>query len=210
MRRREFIVCMGGAVAAPHWPFAAYAQQRERVRRIGVLLQAAKNDPELRYASKPFCKVWNNLSWTEGRNVQLEYRWAGSIPTTFAKSRQTWLRLSRMSLWPPEAPQLRLCDSRTRTVPIVFATVRRSSRWRLCRKLGTARRKHYRVCNLRICHRCKMAGVTQGNFATHDPRCGSARSCGCDRAGPVRRDTNRGALFRDGNNPGQHARRIRD
>src|SRR4249919_3774902 len=77
MRRREFIVCMGGAVAAPHfWPFAARAQQGERVRRIGVLLQAAKSDPVHEIRIKAFLQGLEQLGWAEGRNLQLEYGWA--------------------------------------------------------------------------------------------------------------------------------------
>lgn len=78
MRRREFIGLVGIGVAAPHfWPFSADAQQGERVRLIGVLLQATKNDLESEARVKAFLHGLEQLGWTEGRNLKLEYRWAG-------------------------------------------------------------------------------------------------------------------------------------
>src|SRR5215469_1874370 len=75
MRRRDFITLAAGAAA---WPLATQAQQQERVRRIGVLLQAAKNDPVTEIRIKAFLQGLEQLGWTEGRNLQLEYRWEGS------------------------------------------------------------------------------------------------------------------------------------
>jgi putative ABC transport system substrate-binding protein len=123
MRRREFIVCMGGAVAAPHWPFAAYAQQRERVRRIGVLLQAAKNDPVTEIRIKAFLQGLEQLGWTEGRNVQLEYRWAGSSSDDIRKIATDLVALEPDVIVAAGSAAVAALQQSTRTVPIVFATV---------------------------------------------------------------------------------------
>jgi putative tryptophan/tyrosine transport system substrate-binding protein len=71
MRRREFITLLGGAVA---WPLAAHAQQNERVRRIGVLLSFAADDPEASARIATFLQGLQQLGWTDGRNVRIDYR----------------------------------------------------------------------------------------------------------------------------------------
>ena len=80
MKRREFIMLLGGAAAA--WPLVARAQQ-PAMRRIGVLVAAA-DDPESR---RPPCGVragLQELGWTEGRNIRIDYRWARGNPDRFA------------------------------------------------------------------------------------------------------------------------------
>jgi ABC transporter substrate binding protein len=77
MRRREFITVLGGAAA---WPLAARAQQPERMRRIGVLLNLAENDPEGKARLGAFLQGLQQLGWTIGRNVQIEYRWSAGDP----------------------------------------------------------------------------------------------------------------------------------
>ena len=73
MKRREFITLLGGAVAA--WPLAARAQPPDRVRRVGVLIALPENDPELQKWIAAFRRALEKLGWSEGRNVQLDYRW---------------------------------------------------------------------------------------------------------------------------------------
>ena len=73
-KRREFITLLGGAAAA--WPLAARAQQAERMRRIGVLMQLAADDPEGQRRIAAFLQGLQQLGWTVGRNVRIEYRWA--------------------------------------------------------------------------------------------------------------------------------------
>ena len=74
MKRREFITLLGGAVAV--WPLAARAQQIERKRRIGVLMNLSENDPEARGLVAAFREGLAQLGWIDGRNVQIDYRWA--------------------------------------------------------------------------------------------------------------------------------------
>jgi putative ABC transport system substrate-binding protein len=74
MERREFITLLGGAAAA--WPLGARAQQSERMRRIGVLLPAAADDPEWQARVGAFLQALALLNWTIGRNVRIDTRWA--------------------------------------------------------------------------------------------------------------------------------------
>jgi hypothetical protein len=77
--RRKFLATLGGA-AAVSWPLAAHAQQPERVGRIGVLMAYAQNDREYQSYLAAFREELQKLGWTEGRNVQIDYRWAALDP----------------------------------------------------------------------------------------------------------------------------------
>src|SRR5215217_1545854 len=74
MRRREVITLVGLAVV---WPLAASAQQGERVRRIGVLMNLASDDPEAQARIAAFRQELQQLGWTDGRDLRIDYRWAG-------------------------------------------------------------------------------------------------------------------------------------
>ena len=77
MRRREVITLLGGAAAA--WPLAARAQRGERVRRVGILSATAETG-EAHVRSAALRNRLNELGWSEGRNIRLDYRWgAGSV-----------------------------------------------------------------------------------------------------------------------------------
>src|SRR6266702_8620647 len=80
MKRREFIILLGGTAAAPVflWPRAARAQQPERMRRIGILLPAAADDPEFQAHVGAFLQALALLGWTIGRNVRIDTHWAGA------------------------------------------------------------------------------------------------------------------------------------
>src|SRR5215217_4855608 len=73
MRRREFVTLVAGAAA---WPFAARAQQSERIRRIGIILPAAAEDSEFRPRLSAFLQRMQDLGWSIGRNLQIETHWA--------------------------------------------------------------------------------------------------------------------------------------
>jgi putative tryptophan/tyrosine transport system substrate-binding protein len=78
MRRRNFITLLGGAAAA--WPLAARAQSGAGLRRIGVLMGLPASDPIGQFEVAILRQELRKLSWIEGRNVILEYRWAGANP----------------------------------------------------------------------------------------------------------------------------------
>jgi putative ABC transport system substrate-binding protein len=77
MRRREFIKLAGGAAS---WPLAARAQQPERVRRIGVLMNAPESDPSYRSYAAAFAQALQRLGWREGKNLHLDIRWSAGDP----------------------------------------------------------------------------------------------------------------------------------
>src|SRR5437870_4381436 len=77
VKRRDFITLLGGAAA---WPLSAHAQQGERMRRIGVVMSIAENDPEGQSRVTAFEQALRSLDWTSGRNLSIEYRWAASDP----------------------------------------------------------------------------------------------------------------------------------
>src|ERR1700758_5025666 len=75
MKRREFFALIGGAAAA--WPLAASAQQREHIRRIGILFGGlAADDPEGQTRLTAFVQGLQELGWADGRNLRIDYRWA--------------------------------------------------------------------------------------------------------------------------------------
>jgi putative tryptophan/tyrosine transport system substrate-binding protein len=71
--RRQFIFVLGGAAVA--WPLVARAQQPERMRRIGWLVGLGENDPEAQRRTAAFVQEFEHLGWTQGRNVEIDYRW---------------------------------------------------------------------------------------------------------------------------------------
>jgi len=75
MKRRQFITLLGGATAA--WPLAARAQQGERMRRIGILMAQAVDDPDGQARVEAFLQALRELGWIEGRNIRFDYRWGG-------------------------------------------------------------------------------------------------------------------------------------
>jgi putative ABC transport system substrate-binding protein len=75
MRRREFITLLSGGAAA--WPLAARAQQRERTRRVGIILPAVGGDPEFEARLGAFLQELAQLGWAIGRNLQIDPHWAG-------------------------------------------------------------------------------------------------------------------------------------
>ena len=85
MKRRDFITLLGGAAA---WPLAARAQQPERTRRIGVLMATNADDAEAQARIAAFVRSLQQLGWTVGKNVRIDYRL--SMPTPCANMRPNW------------------------------------------------------------------------------------------------------------------------
>src|SRR5262245_36074499 len=84
MRRREFITLLGGAAAG--WPLAARAQQPERVRRVGVLNNLPADGPASRARWASFEQGLQQLGWTVGHNLRIDYRLGGGIATELART----------------------------------------------------------------------------------------------------------------------------
>jgi putative tryptophan/tyrosine transport system substrate-binding protein len=86
MRRREFILALGGTAIG--WARAARAQQSNRLRRVGVLMAMAANDPESQRRVKAFEAGLRELGWTDGRTLQLDYRWAPDEATLLKEAEE--------------------------------------------------------------------------------------------------------------------------
>jgi putative ABC transport system substrate-binding protein len=118
MRRREFITLLGGAAVA--WPQGARAQQANRMRRIGVLLGGAATDrPEL----AAFLQALQQLGWTDGRNLKIEYRAGLGNAADTRKFAQELAELAPDVILVGGAGPLRGLLAATRTIPIVFTSV---------------------------------------------------------------------------------------
>jgi putative tryptophan/tyrosine transport system substrate-binding protein len=121
LRRRDFIILLGGAAAAS--PLAARPQQAERMRRIGVLMGYPEGDPQAQANITALLQGLQNLGWIEGRDVQIDYRWAGGDPD---KARTLARELIAMmpDLMVSSTNQVtQILQQETRTIPIVFAFV---------------------------------------------------------------------------------------
>ena len=120
-KRREFITLLGGAAAA--WPLAARAQQGERMRRIGVLMPFAEDNPVGQARLAAFRQGLLQLGWADGRNVRIDSRWgAGDASLTRTYAREL-VALAPDVLMAVSSGAVAPLREVTRTVPIVFAVV---------------------------------------------------------------------------------------
>ena len=120
MKRREFITLLGGAAAA--WPVAARAQQ-ERMRRIGVLMNLAADDPEALGRITAFVQGLQQLGWTDGRNVRIDARWAAGNADNFRKYAAELIALAPDGILATSTQAVTALQQATHTVPIVFVLV---------------------------------------------------------------------------------------
>ena len=118
MRRRDFIKVIGGTAAA--WPLAARAQQGERMRRIGVLLPTAPDDAVFQTRMAVFLGGLQQLGWTDGRNVQVEYRWGSGDTERIRKYAAELVALAPDVILASGGTVVGALLQATRTVPIVF------------------------------------------------------------------------------------------
>jgi ABC transporter substrate binding protein len=122
MKRREFITLVGGAVAA--WPFPARAQQGERVRRIGHLSGGSDpNDPDGQANVAAFLQGLQQLGWTDGRNVRIDYRWGLGNADNIRKYAAELAALAPDVILAAGTSTMAALLQATQTVPIVFANV---------------------------------------------------------------------------------------
>jgi putative ABC transport system substrate-binding protein len=87
MKRRQFITLLGGAAAA--WPLSARAQQSSRIRRIGIFINLASDDPEGQSRNARFCKGYRSWAGPSGRNVQVDFRWGANNLNPDGAARQS-------------------------------------------------------------------------------------------------------------------------
>jgi putative tryptophan/tyrosine transport system substrate-binding protein len=117
LRRRRFITLLGGATAA--WPLAARAQQG--VRRIGIMMNLAADDPEGQARIAAFLQGMQETGWVVGRNAQIDIRWGMGDPERIRKNVTELVALTPDAIFATTFPIVVALQQATRTVPIVFA-----------------------------------------------------------------------------------------
>ena len=117
MRRREFIAVFGGAAA---WPLAGYAQQTERMRRVGVLMHFSASDPRSQVWVTTLRQALAHLGWDQDKNIQFDYRFAAGDLKLFETYAAELVRLSPDVILAITSPAVFAVREQTHAVPIVF------------------------------------------------------------------------------------------
>jgi putative ABC transport system substrate-binding protein len=121
MKRREFITLFGGAAVA--WPLAARAHQRERMRRIGVLINSAADDPAAQSRLTAFLQALAQLGWTERNNVRIDIRWGASDAERIRRYVAELLAFAPDIILAGGSPATGPVLRATNTIPVVFVQV---------------------------------------------------------------------------------------
>jgi len=121
MRRREFITLLAGVAAA--WPLAARAQQSERMRRVGVLIARAANDPEGKKQAETLQRGLEQLGWSSGRNVEIHFRWQTNDAGTRLAFAKELVERKLDVLVVNSTPYLIAARQATGSIPIVFVAI---------------------------------------------------------------------------------------
>ena len=119
--RRQFISALGGASLA--WPFAARAQQPKRMRRFGVLMTRAADDPEGRVFLGALVQELQEAGWVDGRNLEIDTRWAAGDAGQFRKYAAELVALEPDVILASATPAVKALQQASRTVPIVFVGI---------------------------------------------------------------------------------------
>ena len=184
---------------------AARAQQREQVRRIGVLMNLAADDPESPARLAAFLQGLEQLGWTDGRNVRIDTRWGGGNADQFRGHAAELVGLAPDVILAVSSPAVSALAQVTRTVPIVFVQVGDPVGSGFVASLARPRGNATGFIVVRIRHEREMAGATQADRAAHDESGGPSRSRRRLRDRPVRRASIRGTVAGRGAESGRRA-----
>jgi ABC transporter substrate binding protein len=163
MKRREFIILLGGAAAA--WPLAAQAQQAEQMRRVGVLIAASEDDPDMRSRLAGFRQGLERLGWADGRNLRVDYVFAGGQPERFRPLARELIARKPDVLFAQTPTAVAAMQRETREIPIVFADVSDPVGPGFIASLAATRWQSHRRHIVRGEHHRQMAGDAQGDRA---------------------------------------------
>jgi len=119
MKRRAFIAALGGVAS---FSLVAKAQQAERIRRIGVLMAYAESDPEAQTRVAVMREELKNLGWTEGRNIEIDVRFATASMENMTRSAQEIMASRPDLIVSSTTPTTEVLLRQTRSIPIIFAT----------------------------------------------------------------------------------------
>jgi putative ABC transport system substrate-binding protein len=120
VQRRDFITLLGSAVA---WPLMARAQQPDQMRRIGLLQGLAESDPEAQARTEAFRQALDVLGWTEGRNIRIDYRFAGGDSRRVQAYTAELVNSAPDLIVAHSSPVVAALKQATRAIPIVIAMV---------------------------------------------------------------------------------------
>jgi len=120
MKRRQFIAGLGSAAA---WPLVARAQQRQPMRRVGILMHLAAEDPESVRSIVAFGQGLEQLGWSEGRNVRMDIRWAAGNADRYRKYAAELVALAPDVVLGVGGTITAALQQASQTVPIVFVLV---------------------------------------------------------------------------------------
>src|SRR5262249_15561503 len=207
IRRRELLVTLGGAVA---WPVAARAQQREQMRRIGVLMNLGSDDAEGQARNAAFLQGLQELGWTVGRNVRIEYRWGAGDAELFRRYASELVALAPDVILAGGGAVVPSLLQATRTVPIVFTGTPDPVGAGFGERRGGAGGHPHGFYVFRIRPRGKRAGAAKREGAPRDARGGHSRSRHSRRAWAVGGHPVRGAVVGGGAAPPRRTRCRRD
>jgi putative tryptophan/tyrosine transport system substrate-binding protein len=121
MRRREFITLVGGSAVT--WPLAARAQQPDRIRRVGLMMNLAESDPDARIRVTAFTKGLEELGWVEGRNLRIDYLWAVDEANRSRTLAAELVAVKPDVILASATDVLSAVRQETQSVPIVFVLV---------------------------------------------------------------------------------------
>src|SRR5262249_18339089 len=117
MKRRTFVALLGGAVT---WPLAARAQQPERMRRIGVIMNSTADNSDTQANLAAFRQVLQQLGWTNDRNARIDVRWAGAKANEIRRHATDLVALAPDVIVATGSAAMAPLLQATRTIPIVF------------------------------------------------------------------------------------------
>ena len=140
MKRRDFIKATAGAAVS--WPLAARAQQRKP--RIGVIMNQSPGDAETQVRSKAFLQGLQQLGWTDGRNVQVEFRWGANNADGARKAAAELVALAPDVILASGVTGVTALKT-TRNIPIVFAIVPDPVGAGFVESLGATGRQRHRL-----------------------------------------------------------------
>src|SRR5262252_6785187 len=121
MRRRDFIRAIVGSATA--WPLTSRAQQSKPMRRVAALMPYSANDPQAQNRNAAFLQALQQLGWTVGQNIQIDYRWSAGSEDDTRKYAAELVALAPDVIFTSGSPAIEPLRRATRTIPIVFVLV---------------------------------------------------------------------------------------
>jgi len=162
VRRRDFIAMIGTAAT---WSLAARAQQPDRMRRIGVLMAFAENDPEPKSWLSGFVKALAELGWTDGRNLSMDVRWAAGNADRMRMFAKELVYLPPDIIIANSTPVTASLQRETQTIPIVFVAVSDRVGSGFVARPAAPRREYHRLRRRGNGDDGKVAGIAHGDCA---------------------------------------------